>query len=282
MDGFKLETPPKHSILGFNPHEEITKLENQKLGKDEKEIKKLDKEIEYTRKLVDRSVKVIFEFNDKIKKLIYVIKLYRNLPLHTWCGILDFSIKHPIIFGRVSKYVYRFGPFEELKSELYEQLETIEDKFPHLFPYKIIESDPLIDLLQIEKHSDNTLDDLRRMIVYNVKENEDSPLALINGLNRQKKLINLMKKIPHYDLIKRAYDVDVINELIFKGFLGYKKMESEFIARYISTICIPYKDVTYFLIDQFNYSSKKQCRAIYSLINALKEFDTSEYKANII
>ena len=39
----------------------------------------------------------------------------------------------------------------------------------------------------------------------------------------------------------------------------------------VSTICIPYKEVTYFQIDQFVYPPKKHCRAIYSLINVLKE-----------
>ncbi|MFX1478190.1 MAG: hypothetical protein ACFFCI_08655 [Promethearchaeota archaeon] len=300
IDGFQLETPPKHSIMGFNPYEEITKLDEQKFERGKKEIKisslfplnlsiksksnqnrQIDKEIELTRKgekIILRSnfIKVIFEFDDGLKKLVFMNKLNRNIPLHIWCGVLDFSIKHPIIFGRESKYEYHFGPFEELKSELYEQLETIEDKFPQLFPYKIIESDPIIDLLQIEKNSDKTMDDLRRMIVYNVKKKEDSPLALINSLNHQNQLIRLMKKIPHKDLIKDVYETDIGNIIYTDGIAKYWKIQSEFISRYVSTICIPYKDVTYFLIDQYKYPSKKQCRAIFSLINALKEFESSE------
>lgn len=306
IDGFQLKTPPKHNIMGFNQNEEITKLDEQKFERGKKEIKisslsplnlsiksksnqnlQIDKEIELTKKvekiiLRNNFIKVIFEFDDVLKKLIFMNKLNRNIPLHIWCGVLDFSIKHPIIFGREPECGYHFGPFEELKSELYEQLETIEDKFPHLFPYKIIESDPIIDLLQIEKNSVKTKDDLRRMIVYNVKENAESPLTLINGLNRQKELIQLMKKIPHYDLIKQTYDMDKIDifirnvDIFMRNAPEYRKIHSEFIACYVSTICIPYKDVTYFLIDQFKYPSKKQCRVIYSLINSLKEFDNSE------
>ena len=61
-----------------------------------------------------------------------------------------------------------------------------------------------------------------------------------------------MKKFPHfgateYGLTKFVSEIDV------------------------STICIPYKEVTYFHIDQFVSSPKKHCRAIYSLINVLEE-----------
>ncbi|MFW9823196.1 MAG: hypothetical protein ACFFE4_09685 [Candidatus Thorarchaeota archaeon] len=258
MDGFQLELPPKHVIMRLKPEELIVNQEYQKFEKVENEIKRLEEAIELT----DRCVKLIFEFDDVLKKLIFMNKIYKNTLLHMWCGILDLSIKHPIIFGCESKHLYHFGPLDTLKYDLFEEVEKLENEFPELFPYNIIESDLLIELILKTKHSDKTKDDLREMAVH-VKQNEESPLSLINDLNQQKKLRKILKKIPHFDAVEASQTAIKI------AFFNQRKFE-ELTYNYVSTICVPYKEVTYFLIDQFYYPQKKQCRPIYSLINALK------------
>lgn len=260
MDGFQLENPPKYVIKGLNPDEEIAKLEFQKFEKNEREIKRLEKDIKFTRNYTSNFVKVVFEFDDNLKKLIYMSDLMKTaksiVPLHIWCGVLDFPIKNPIIFGRVCNRKrhkgghYHFGPFEKLKYELTDRLERLEDKIPGIFPYEIIELDLFLELIQNVKYPYDTKEDLKRM-VRTVKEYETSP-SLIDGLNQKKELIKIMKKIPHFGAVEYAMtrfisDIDV------------------------STICVPYKEVTYFQIDQFVYPPKKHCSAIYSLINVLKE-----------
>lgn len=257
MDGFQLELPPRHVIMRLKPEELIVNQEYLKFEKVENEIKRLEDAIELT----DRCVKLIFEFDDVLKKLIFMNKIYKNTLLHIWCGILDLSIKHPIIFGSESKF-YHFGPLDALKYDLFEEVEKLENEFPELFPYKIIESDLLIELILKAKHSDKTKDDLREMAVH-LKQNEESPLSLINGLNQQKKLRKILKKIPHFDAVEASQTSIKI------AFFNQRKFE-ELTQNYVSTICVPYKDVTYFLIDQFYFPQKKQCRPIYSLINALK------------
>jgi len=105
MDGFRLEIPPNYIIKGLNPNEEIAKLEYQKLKMNETEIKKIDREIKFTQKYASNFIKVIFEFNNNLKKFIYMSDLMKTtksiIPRHLWCGVLDFHILSPIIFGRV-------------------------------------------------------------------------------------------------------------------------------------------------------------------------------------
>jgi len=260
MDGFRLEIPPNYIIKGLNPNEEITKLEYQKLEKNEKEIKKIDREIKFTQNYARNFVKVIFEFNNRLKKLIYMSDLMKItkfiIPRHLWCGVLDFHIPSPIIFGRVCNRKrhkggkYYFAPFETLKYELVDRFERLEEKGPEIFPYEIIESNLFLELIRYVKYSLETKEDLKQTA--RIIKSNNKTTSFVNILNQQKELIKIMKKIPHfgaieYSLTKFVSEIDV------------------------STICIPYKEVTYFHIDQFVHSPKKNCSAIYSLLNVLEE-----------
>ncbi|MFX1326483.1 MAG: hypothetical protein ACFE8N_16145, partial [Promethearchaeota archaeon] len=128
-------------------------------------------------------IKVNFEFDDELKKLIYIsdiwhvidkksfnnavnlvqmIPMFRHpkfmVPYHKWCGVLDFPIEYPILFGRVCNREmhggghYHFGPFEKLKNKFFYEIERLENKYPNLFPYKIIESAFFLDLIQKVKY----------------------------------------------------------------------------------------------------------------------------------
>ncbi|MHA2281732.1 MAG: hypothetical protein ACXAC5_12870 [Promethearchaeota archaeon] len=263
IDGFQLNNPPEYIIKGLNPDEEIAKLEFQKLKVNGKELKKIEREIKFTQNYIDNFIKVTFELEENPKKLIYMSDFLNTskFPVlrHIWVGVLDFPIPSPTIFGRVCRIKrhkggkYYFASLGNLKYELVDRLERLEEKLPDLFPYKIIESNLLIDLIGSLKYVSEVKQNLRHMreIVKMYKQD----VSFAYDLNQKKELIKSMKTIPHfgtvqYGLMKLVSDTDV------------------------STILIPYKEVTYFHIDQIGYPKKKQCRSIFSLINALEEYNS--------
>jgi ribosomal protein L9 len=65
-----------------------------------------------------------------------------------------------------------------------------------------------------------------------------------------------LKKIPHFGT----------TEYLFYKFVS--KID-------VSTLFIPYKEVTYFHIDQFGFPPKKEFRAIITLLNELEKFPKS-------
>ncbi|MFX0038352.1 MAG: hypothetical protein ACFFCY_03260 [Promethearchaeota archaeon] len=261
-DGFELEEPPNYTIKGLNPYEEIAKLEYQKLNKDEKEIKKIEKQIKFAQNYTSNFVKVIFDFNNHLKKLIYKSDMLETktsfIPIHIWCGVLDFPITSSVIFGRVCNRKrhkggnYYFAPFEKKKHELLDRLEKLEEKLPDIFPYEIIESNLFLDLIRYIKFSEETREELKQ-IVRLIHSNNLSNQFVAN-LNQKKELIKKMKKIPHFGT----------TEYLFTKFVSDVD---------VSTVLLPYKAVTYFHIDQFVHPPKKLCRAIYSLINVLEKLN---------
>lgn len=262
MDGFQLEKPPDYVIEGLNINEEIANLEQQKLKKSEKEIKKIEKEIRAIQNSANEIVKVIFEFNTNLKKLIYMRNRMQTTKYlttrHIWSGVLDFPITSSFIFGRVCKKKrhgggdYYFAPFEKLKHELVDRLERLNESVPDLFPYKIIESNQFIEILSGIKSTDESIDILRSMPKIIKKNAITTPL--VDKLNQHNELINIMKNIPHFGTIKTAVEL-YVSEID------------------VSTVFIPYRKVTYFNIDQFAYHPKKHSRAIYSLLKALEELN---------
>jgi hypothetical protein len=257
IETFRLEMPPKYTIKGLNPNEEVAKLEYQKLKKDEKEIRKIEKEIKLTQNYASNFIKVIFDFDKALKILMYSTDIMKTkkffLPLRIWSGVLDYPITGPIIFGRVCKKErhkggkYYFAPLKTLKHELFDRFERLEEKVPEFFPYGIIEPDLFQDLMKYFKYSPETRKDLKQRV-----RAEDRTKLLVFKLNEQKELIKKMTKIPHfgateYMLTKFVSEIDV------------------------STICFPYKDFTYFHIELFGFSSKKHFRAVYSFLNVLEE-----------
>ncbi|MGB5912207.1 MAG: hypothetical protein WBH31_13520 [Promethearchaeia archaeon] len=261
MDGFQLEKPPSYIIKGFNSNEEIAKLEYQKFGKNEREIKKLNKEIKFIQGYAQNFVKVVFEFNDYfLKKMVYMSDIMKTskffTPRYIWTGVLDFPIPSSFIFGRVCKTrkhgggKYYFAPFDTLKHEIVGRFEKFEKLTPDFFPHEIIEFGLFIDLFGLMKFTSETMD-LLSMMPRKIKYNRKTT-ALVDYLNQKKDLINNMQKIPHFGT---TYGV-----------------MSKFVSEIdVSTIFFPYKDVTYFQIDQFSYPPKKHCRAINSLLNCLEE-----------
>ena len=262
IDGFELENPPNYVIKGLNSNEEIAKLEYLKFEKNEKGIKKIEKRIKSLQDYANGYVKVVFEFNKNLKKLICMSDSIQTSegfsPHYIWSGVLDFPITSSILFGRVCKSSkhgggkYYFAPFEKLKFKIADLLEQLEEKVPKLFPYKIVESNKFIELLESFKKVKEVKDLLKQMP--RIIKSSEKTTPLVDALNQNKELINAMKKIPHFGTIEMVYT----------------KFASEID---VSTLFIPYKEVTYFHIDQFSYGRKKHFRAINTLLQSLEELN---------
>lgn len=260
MDGFQLDKPPKYVIRGLNPNEEIAKLEFQKLTVNKKELKEIEREIRFTQNYANNHIKVTFELEENPKKLIYMSDFLQTsksqAPRHIWAGILDFPIPSSIIFGRVCNRKrhkggkYYFASLGNLKYDLVDRLERLEEKLPDLFPYKIIESNLLIELIGTLKYVIEVKQNLRKM--RDIMKTYKQDISFAYDLNQKKELIKSMKKIPHFGTVQ----------------YGLAKLVS---AIDVSTILIPYGEVTFFHIEQIVDPPKKHCRAIFSLINALEE-----------
>lgn len=244
VDGFQLDKPPKYVIRGLNPNEEIAKLEFQKLTVNKKELKEIEREIRFTQNYANNHIKVTFELEENPKKLIYMSELLKTTlsqaPRHIWAGVLDFPIPSSIIFGRVcNRKRHKGGKYYFATLETYElvdKLERLEDKIPELFPYEIIELNLLLELIGSFKYTFKPKEILRRKRELIEAYQPDNSFAF--KLNQNKELIKSMKKIPHfgtveYVLAKFVSDIDV------------------------STILIPYREVTFFHIDQFVDPPKK-------------------------
>jgi len=301
MDGFQLDKLPKHIIMGLNPNEEIAKLEFQKLKENEREIKSIEKKIKFTQIYADNHTKVIFELEDVPKILLYksgfietsfIETLFAKTlfpgnsssiaPRHIWAGVLDFPIPRSIIFGRVCSRKrhkggkYCFATCETLKYELIDRLERLEEKLPDLFPYKIIKSDLLLELLGSSKRSFKAKEILKQK--RELIEAYQPDISFTLNLNQNKELIKAMKKIPHFgtmnflEIYIHRKDVLAIKK---NPNFGSVHNSGKFISDIdVSTILIPYKEVTYFHIDQIVDPPKKHCRAIFSLLNTLKELSS--------
>lgn len=266
VDGLQLDNPPNYLIMGLNSDEQIAKLEFQKFEENEKEIKKIDKEIKSIQNFVNGYVKVIFDLDRNPKKLVCKSDTMKTskafTPRFIWAGVLDFPITRGIIFGRVCNIQkhgggkYYFGTFEKLESKLTENIGKLEEMVPELFPYEIIEMNNFIDFLGNFKYVTEVKDRLR--IASDKLKLKSSGLTtfLVNRLNHHKELIKSLKKIPHFGT----------TEYLFYKFVS--KID-------VSTLFIPYKEVTYFHIDQFGFPPKKEFRAIITLLNELEKFPKS-------
>lgn len=270
LEGSQLTEPPKYIIKGLNPNEEIAKLEFQKFEKNEKEIKKIDRHIKNIRFNVRDFVKVVFEFENNPKKLICMTDKFETpkaltpIPLYIYSGVLNFPITSSFLFGRVAKSSkhgggeYYFASLDNLKSKIIDNLEKLEEIAPNLFPYEIIGSNPFIDLLGTFKmvtEVRNQLKNRRKM----TNSNLDTSI-LVNTLNQQKELIKTLKKIAH--LGTTEWTSQSARPLRFMSEVD------------VSTIFIPYKEVTYFHIDHFVKSPKKEFKAIDALLQTLEQLNS--------
>lgn len=268
LEGSQLTEPPKYVIKGLNPNEEVAKLEFQKFEENEKEIKKINKKIKSLRLSVRNFVKVVFEFNKNPKKLICMSDVLDtpktfDIPRYMWTGVLDFPVANSFLFGRVAKSSkhgggeYRFAQCENPKL-ITDTLERLEEKAPDLFPYKIIGSNPFIDLLGSFKFVKEVKDQLKYLP--KLTETTRNTTNLVDILNKQKELINILKKIAHFGT------TDWINNAARSV-----RFASEVD---VSTFFIPYKGVTYFHIDQFVKTPKKEFQAIYALLQSLEQLNS--------
>ena len=264
LKGSLLEHPPSYELMRLNFDEEIAKLEYQKFEKNEKEIKKINRMI---KNLQYGAIRVIFEFNENPKKLI-CRKKYRRasigfiprlsfIPRYLWFGVLDFPITSSFLFGRVAKREksgggkFYFAPFESHKSEIYNNLEQLEEKTPELFPYDVIGSKRFIKFIEDFKSSKKARNLLKQM--REVTKSDIITSTLVDSLNQKDDLIKLMRKIPHF------------------GRLMYmdKRLVSEID---VSTFFMAYKGVTYFHIEHYVVSPKtKHFRAIIALLQSLEQ-----------
>ncbi|MHA1192746.1 MAG: hypothetical protein ACTSP9_10680 [Promethearchaeota archaeon] len=263
LEGSQLEDPPKYVIMGLNSDEEIAKLEFEKFEKNEKEIKKIDKKIKFIQYYVRDFVKVIFEFENNPKKLICMsdkLEMKKALPVprYIYSGVLDFPVACSFLFGRVAKSSkhgggdYLFAPLEKQVVEFTDNFKKLEEKAPDFFPYNIIEINPFIDLFGSFKFVAEVRDQLKNR--YRMTNSNPRELSLVNALNQEKDLIKSLKKIAHFGT----------TEWINVRFVSQVD---------VSTVFIPYKDVTYFHIDHFVKSPKKEYRAINALLQTLERLN---------
>lgn len=270
LKGSQLEHSPKYVIMGLNSNEEIAKLEFQKFEKNEKEIKKIDKQISNIQLYVRNFVKVVFEFENNPKKLICmsdkleIPKALFPVPRYIYSGVLNFPITSSFLFGRVAKSSkhgggdYYFASLENVKSKIIDTLEKLEEKAPYLFPYEIIGSNPFIDLLGTFKFVKEVKNQLK--YIPKVAETTLTTTQLVDILNKQKELIKVLKKIAHFG---------TTDWISLSG--GTLRFMSEVD---VSTIFIPYKEVTYFHIDHFVKSPKKEFKAIDALLQTLEQLNS--------
>ena len=270
LEGSQLEHPPKFVIKGLNSNEEIAKLEFQKFEKNEKEIKKIDKQIKNIQFYIRDFVKVVFEFENNPKKLICMSdnlelpKALTPIPRYIYSGVLNFPITSSFLFGRVAKSSkhgggdYYFASLENVKSDIIDNLEKLEEKAPDLFPYEIIGSNQFIDLLGTFKF----VKKVRNQLNYRPKMTNSSlnTSILVNTLNQQKELIKTLKKIAHFGT----------TEWISQSARRLRLMSEVD----VSTIFIPYKEVTYFHIDHFVKPPKKEFKAIDALLQTLEQLNS--------
>lgn len=259
LEGSQLEHPPLYELNWINFDEEIVKLEFQKFEKNEKEIKIINRMIKNLQYGAKHYIKVVFEFNENPKRLICRDDFPRAsigfIPRYLWFGVLDFPITSSFLFGRVAKTEksgggkFYFAPFDSYKSELYNNLEQLEENSPELFPYDVIGSRRFIKLIEDFKTSKKARNLLRRM-PEETKSRKIIP-TLVDKLNQKDELIKLMKKIPHY------------GRLIYMNIRLASEID-------VSTFFIPYKGVTYFHIEHYVVSPKKKhFRAIDALLQSL-------------
>ena len=267
LEGSQLVRSPKYMIMGLNSDEEIAKLEFEKFEKNEKEIKKIDKKIKFIQNYVQDFVKVIFDFENNPKKLICMsdkLEMKKSFPIprYLYCGVLDFPVACPFLFGRVAKSVkhgggdYYFAPFGKKEINFIDSLKKMEEKAPYMFPYNVIEFNPFIEAFGSFKFTEEVRDWLNypRMVSSDVKS-----YSLINTLNHEKDLIKSLKNVAHFGTTE---------------WIGYSASRVRFVSDVdVSTIFIPYKDVTYFHIDHFVKSPKKEYGAIYNLIQYLEQLN---------
>ena len=259
LEGSQLVRPPKYMIMGLNPDEEIAKLEFKKFDKNEKEIRKIDKKIKLLRNYIGDFVKVIFDFEKNPKKLICLSeKLETNksfpIPRYIYCGVLDFPVECSFLFGRVAKSIkhgggnYYFAPLGKQEINFIDNLNKMEEKAPYLFPYDVIEFNPFIDAFGNFKFTEQ----VRNLLNY------PNSSSLTNALNHEKDLIKSLKNIAHFGTTES---------------IGYAANRVIFVSEVdVSTIFIPYKDVTYFHVDHFVKSPKKEYKAISTLLDELEKF----------
>jgi len=280
LGGAQLEHPPSYKIMGANPNEDIAQLEFQKFEKNEKEIKKIDRQIKILQSNARYRVKVVFEFKENPKKLVctndsaFLTRTFW-IPRYTWSGVLDFSITGPFLFGRVAKTEkfgggkFCFAPFNNHKIEFTNFLEQLEEKAPELFPYDVIESYIFIKFIEVFKMSykaKNLLEKMRGIIesdYWQVREKYlrraktielPSEQTLVEKLNLQNDLRKSLKKIPH------------LGHVVHMNIRIKSKID-------VSTLFIPYKDFTYFHIEHYEWSPKKKhFRVIKNLIQLLETF----------
>lgn len=253
-----------YTILGLNPKKLLEDLEQSKEGKDKKELKAIESRITNIMFEVNSCVKIIFDFKDKLKQLVYMSGM---LPTEhfvafydSWTALLDFPISKPLIFGRAHnkpvarKGEYFFAPLDvSLPNEILTSIDQeIEKGKVDQYLYGLASANIMIDLLEKMRYSKEAFDQMKTMLQL-IKKKQQTGIHIIDKFNSDKNLTNLMKSVPHFAntmtiIYQHASEVDV------------------------STICMPLKIATLVQIVDFGASHKKTLRALYYLSKVLEEF----------
>jgi len=186
-----------NTVLGLNPWKNI----------EIDEVRKSDDEIKNIKKYADFYVKVIFDFDETLKKLIFIstskTQEYHNALYHLWMGILDFPISDQIIFGRASTLsqhgsgTYGFGFLDLPMPDLQGRLIQLTPENVTQFLNAITQADNHMELLENIQNNTQAREQMRTMHLL-MKNKEQRGIEIIDKLNLNKDLIKLMKSVGHF------------------------------------------------------------------------------------
>lgn len=265
VKGLKLKNIPKYKVFGSN----ITEVE-----------KKIFAHFDV------RNIKLVFNFKNQLKKLVYIFDLRPTQKFYAeqnlWTGILDFPISQAFLFGRMAEQTqhgggtYCFVPFNHeilnigsFKEE-WEEMHSIAEKYIKTEMVKDFISEEIEEFNNLYDSIENTIENYFFLALlnqfrfsskvigfmkegyYKFRSNIASNSPLINQLNRDHKLIKLLKKISHFGNSHR---------------FSYRFMSN----CDVSILFFPYQNKTIFQVCDYKSQNKNTIPAMNALINKLMD-----------
>lgn len=246
--------------LGLNPEMLIEELQQKYRGTNKQQKKSIEKQIKTVKANVDNCVMVNFSFDDVLKKLNFlrVTDPQKKVPgfYCIWTGLMDFVIKTPFIFGRVSKEprhgggTYCFAPISH-KLEIEFEKQSDPPVSAQQFLIRLTQNYNFIRYLESLRNHPHSAEQMAKLLLLILSHHiQQTGNALIDTLNRNNDLVNIMKSIVHLGTYK----------------FGQRRFATQFD---ISALCILHKNTTILQLENFDSSHKNSLRAIRALIDAL-------------
>jgi hypothetical protein len=245
-------------ILGLNPAMLIEELQQEALGKNQYEKNLIENQIKNVKVNVNDYVMVKFSFDNVLKKLTFLRTTdpQKKIPgfYFIWTGFLDFPIKTPLIFGRVSLEPKHGGGtycFAQINHELEIEFEKQTDPPISTEQYlmKLSQEYNFIQYLQSLRNHPHSAEQM--ITVFNLlRSHQQTGNMVIDTLNLNRDLITVMKSIGHLGTYK----------------FGQRRFATQFD---ISTICVLHKNITLLQLENFDSSHQHSLRSIRALTDAL-------------